>query len=361
MSNDSEFVMGVDLGDLTSHTFCFDKLQQPKPAPKSRKRSKRVGTRGKFAMTRKGALEFFDSHDPCLVVMEAGAQSAWVSRVAEAVGHEVIVANPRRIKTLTEDSRKNDKKDAELLARFGASDNDLLNPIQHRSEKAQHDLSLIRARDTLVRSRVQIANSARGMAKVFGHRLMASGPKWLPLVRKSLPEELKPALCPLLDVIEDLNLQICELEKKFKAVSNNDYPITNRFQKIYGVGPILAAAFVTTIDDPKRFLKSHDIGAFLGLTPKQSQSGKVDKQLGISKEGDRYLRKLLVQSAHILVRDNSPDTDLKRWATDYVQRGGKNAKKRAIVATARKLAIVLHRMWVDDADYRPLRTPKNAA
>jgi len=114
-------------------------------------------------------------------------------------------------------------------------------------------------------------------------------------------------------------------------------------------------SYVLTLDDPKRFRRSRDVGGFLGLRPKQRDSGQSQPQLRITKEGDPYLRKLLVQGAHYILGWRGPDTDLRRWGLKLAARGGKNAKKRAVVAVARKLAVLLHRIWVSGENYEPLR------
>ena len=121
---------------------------------------------------------------------------------------------------------------------------------------------------------------------------------------------------------------------------------------------MIALTFVLTVEDKQRFAKSRDVGCYVGLRPKQSESGERQPQLRITKEGDLYLRKMLVQGAHLILSRKGPDTDLKRWGLKLAERGGKNAKKRAVVAVARKLSILLHRLWVNGEVYEPLRNTR---
>jgi transposase len=139
-----------------------------------------------------------------------------------------------------------------------------------------------------------------------------------------------------------------------ERLANHSYPETARLQQVHGVGPITALTYVLTIEDPGRFNKSRDVGSFVGLRPRQSQSGKRDPQLGITKAGNRRLRCLLVECAHVLLRKTAPDSALKRWGLRLCERGGKNAKKRAVVAVARKLSVLLHKLWSSGVTYDPL-------
>ena len=133
------------------------------------------------------------------------------------------------------------------------------------------------------------------------------------------------------------------------------HPEVALLRQVKGVGPLISLTFVLTLDDPQRFRRSRDVGCFLGLRPGRRNSGRSEPQLHISKEGDRYLRTLLVQGAHYILGPLGEDSDLRRWGLKLAQRGGKNAKKRAVVALARKLAVLLHKLWVSEEVYEPLR------
>ena len=150
--------------------------------------------------------------------------------------------------------------------------------------------------------------------------------------------------------IKEYDREIAELEKK--------YPQVARLQQISGVGPLISLTFVLTLDDHLRFRKSRPIGSYLGLRPRQRDSGESQPQLRITKAGDGYLRSLLIQGAHYILGKFGPDTDLKRGGLKLAARGGKNAKKRAVVAVARKLSVLLHRLWITGEAYEPLRNAR---
>ena len=307
--------------------------------------------------------DWFAKRPHALVVIEVGTHSRWFSRVVETCGHEVVVANPRRVQLIAKSRRKSDQRDAELLARLGRFDPNLLSPIQHRSDDAQADLVLLRSRDTLVRERTRLANHLRGIVKPFGLRFPPCKPENLPKhVADSVPAYLSPALEPVLKCLEAIALQIDECDERLVKRAAEAYPETLRLNQINGVGPVTSLAFVLTLEDPRRFRNSRAVGAFLGLTAARHQSGDSDPECRISKEGDPYVRRLLVQCAqYILFR--GPDSDLKRWGLVLAARGKKNAKKRAVVAVARKLAVLLHRLWSSGEAYVPLgyNGPKKVA
>jgi transposase len=285
-----------------------------------------------------------------------------VSRLLTSLGHEVIVANARQVQLISTNSRKDDKADAELLARLARVDPQLLRPIRHRSEEAQRHLGTIRVRAALMEARTALVNSARGLAKAMGERLPQCDADAVDAeTARSFPAEVSGMLQPLLEEVDSLTVKIKKLDDEIEQIARTEYPETKLLRQISGVGPLIALTFVLTVEDRERFAKSRDVGCYVGLRPKRSQSGEREPELGISKEGDIYLRKLLVQGAHCVLSRRSPDTDLKRWGLKLAGRGGKNAKKRAVVAVARKLAILLHRLWVTGEVYEPLRNCKPAA
>ena len=297
------------------------------------------------------------AYDPCRVVLEVGTHSPWVSRCVQRHGHETIVANPRRVRLIAENDSKSDGVDAELLARLGRVDPSLLKPIVHRGAQAQKDRILIQARDGFVRARTQLVNQVRGLAKTMGTRAPScSTEAFARRVRGSIPLDLFPGLETLLATIESLTKTIREMDREVERVCRERYPETALLRQIAGVGPITALCFVLTIEDPSRFAKSRSVGAYLGLRPKQRDSGEQQPQLRITKAGDRLLRRLLVSAAHYILGPFGPDTDLRRSGLRMAERGGKAAKKRAIVAVARRLAVLLHRLWVTGETYEPLRS-----
>jgi transposase len=273
------------------------------------------------------------------------------------LGHEVIVANARQVRLISASSRKDDRLDAQLLARLARVDPQLLRPIRHRSEQAQLHLTEIRARSVLVEARTSLVNAARGLAKALGERLPQCDTDQLGVERMaSLPSAVQEALRPLLEEVESLTKQIHVYGERIEQIARKEYPETRLLQQVRGVGTLIALTFVLTVGDAERFEHSRDVGCYVGLRPKRGNSGESQPQLRITKEGDGYLRKLLVQGAHCILGKRGPDSDLKRWGLKLAERGGKNAKKRAIVAVARKLAVLLHRLWVTGEVYEPLRT-----
>jgi transposase len=296
----------------------------------------------------------------CRIAIEVGTHSRWVSRLLTGLGFEVIVANARQVQLISASSRKNDRMDARMLARLARIDPELLRPIRHRGEQAQADLMTIRIRALLVEARTKLVNAARGFTKSEGERLPACDADSMGVERmEELPAELQDGLRPLSEAVESLTGRIKQLDSKIEQIARTQYPETELLRQVSGVGTLIALTFVLTVGDRERFGKSRDVGCYVGLRPKQSESGQRQPQLPISKEGDRYLRTLLVQGAHHILGWRGPDTDLKRWGMKLAERGGKNAKKR--VAVARKLAVLLHRLWVSGEVYEPLRNSQAAS
>jgi transposase len=339
-------IIGIDLGDRTSR-YCV--LGQ----------DGEVLAEGSVATTRKGLIEKLAGLGRCQIAIEVGTHSPWIDRLLRGLGHEVIVANARQVQLISASSRKNDRVDARTLAKLARVDRELLRPIRHRSESAQQDLMRIRARAALVEARTSLVNAARGLVKPMGERLPKCdadnlGPEKL----EGMPEQLRETLTPMLEQIASLTAAIQASEKSLEQIAETRYRETELLRQVYGVGPLIALTYVLTIEDPHRFRKSRDVGAYVGLRPRQSDSGESHPQLPITKEGDQYLRTMLVQGAHRVLSRLSPDTDLKRWGLELAGNGGKNAKKRAVVAVARKLAVLLHRLWVSGEVYEPLRNRK---
>ena len=333
--------IGIDLGDLVSHYACLN--QDGEVIEEGTVEMKPAKFRRQFACFRETRI-----------AIEAGAQSRWVDQVLRELGHEVIVANPRQVKLITASNRKNDSNDARLLARLARVDPTLLSPLKHRSDEEQVTLTAIRARAQLVKMRTAAMHSLRGMVKGFGVRLpCATSENFLQRCRQAVPESLRAALNGLFEIVAALTAQMESCDEFLEKTARQRYPEVEKLSGVYGVGTVTGLTFVATLGDAKRFRKSRDVGAYLGLRPRQRQSGSQNPQLRITKAGDTYLRSLLVQCAHTVLRAHAPDTALRRWGLKLCERGGKNAKKRAVVAVARKLAVILHRMWVSGERYRP--------
>jgi len=289
------------------------------------------------------------------VVLEVGCHSPWISRQLRGDGFEVVVANPRRVRLIAESDSKCDRLDAEHLARLGRIDPGLLAPIVHRSEQAQRDRMLLLAREGLVRSRTVLINQARGFAKSLGTRLPSSSSEaFAKRVRDGVGENLFPGLAAILRTVEQLTREIHSIDRQIERLCEDRYPMTEQLRQPSGVGALTALAYVLTLEDPHRFAKSRDVGAFLGLRPRQRDSGDRHPQLRITKAGDQLMRRLLVGAAHYILGPFGPDTDLRRFGLRLAERGGKAAKKRASVAVARKLAVLLHRLWVTGEMYQAI-------
>ena len=347
--NLDRLTVGVDLGDQWSN-YCILGLEGETLAE------------GQLRTTAQEVGEFFQALNAARVVFEVGTHSPWVQEVICGCGHEVLVANPRLMEGSKRRKRKNDRIDANKLARLGRVDPQSLHPIVHRSKEVRQDLVIIRARDVLVAARTELINATRGLVKSMGTRLpKCSSPSFAQKVEEAVPVEIRDALLPLVRMTAALSDCIQGYDKKIEKLGSEKYGHTALLRQVKGVGPITSLAYVLTLEDPQRFAKSRDVGPYLGLVPRQEDSGESQPQLGISKAGDRMVRRLLVGSAHYILGPFGPDTDLRRYGLRICERGGKNAKKRAAVAVARKLAVLLHCLWVSGEVYEPLRHGMSAA
>jgi transposase len=345
---EGQVTIGVDLGDRSSAYCVLNEVGE-------------IVLEHKLATTPEAMKQVFASMLHCRIAMETGTHSPWVSRLLAALGHDVIVGHAQKVRLIAKSRRKDDRLDARTLARLARIDPELLSPVKHRSAQAQLHLMEIRARAALVSSRTALVNAARGLVKSYGERLRKCHPQQ---VRREMTGELsmrlREALEPLLQQVESLNERIQEYDRRIERMAKETYPETALLKQVKGVGDIIATAYVLTVEDPHRFRKSRDAGCFAGLQPGRRNSGESEPQMHISKEGDEYLRTLLVQGAHYILGPFGEDSDLRRWGQKLSARGGKNAKKRAVVAVARKLAVLLHRLWVSGEVYEPLRNSQKA-
>jgi len=315
-----------------------------------------------LATTPKAMKEVFGGMPRSRIALETGMHSPWVSRLLSELGQEVIVAHARTVRLIGESRKKDDRLDARTLARLVRIDPQLLSPVKHRSAQAQAHLMAIRARAGLVRARTSLINTARGLTKSYGERLRGCNPRNMnPEKAQGLSPELHVALEPLLGEIESLSERIGEYNERVEPIAKERYPEVGRLKQVQGVGTLIALTYVLTLEDAHRFGKSRDVGCYVGLQPGRRNSGQSEPQLHISKEGDRYLRTLLVQGAHHILGPFGADSDLRRWGQKLAERGGKNGKKRAVIAVARKLAVLLHRLWVSGEAYEPLRNHREVA
>lgn len=344
-------IIGMDLGDKNHVAVVMD-----------RSMGEEIET-DRVVNTAKQVQRYFSRFPGATVAMEAGTHSAWIARLLRGMGHEVLVGNPRKLRAIWDADDKSDERDARILAMVCRLEPRFLYPVQHRSEAAQIDLEMIKARNQLVEVRTRLINHIRGVVKGTGSRLPScSAEAFVRRAREQVPEALQDALAGMFTVLEELTKQIRLYEGKIETISEVKYPETQVLRQVPGVGSITALAYVLTLEEPERFEKSRCVGPFLGLTPRRDQSGDTDKQLHITKAGNTYMRQLLVGCAHYILGPFGPDSDLRRHGQRIAARGGKNAKKRAAVAVARRLAVLLHRLWIDQSEYVPIdyRKPRAA-
>lgn len=338
--------VGLDLGDRESALCVLDAHGT-------------VLERATISTTRPALERWFSGRERVRVVLEAGTHSPWVSRLLSGAGHEVVVAHPAALYGGAKRSRrKSDRIDAEFLARQGRADVELLHPIRHRSESAQAGLALVQARDALVKSRTLLVNTVRGTCKAFGTRLpKCSAESFHRSAAEHVPQALHSALSPLLETLGELTAKIRAYDKEVERVCRQERPETERLRQVAGVGALTALTYVLVVEDPTRFPKSRSVASYLGLCPRLDESGGrgVGPELSITKAGHPLLRRLLVGAAQYVLGPFGPDCDLRRWGLDLAGKGGRNQKKRAVVAVARKLSVLLHRLWTTGEAYRPLR------
>jgi transposase len=334
--------IGIDLGDKRSRYCMLNADGQ-------------IVRESSVATQREALEKVFGQMGPCRIAIEVGTHSPWVSRKLQELGQEVIVANARQVRLIYNSKRKNDKLDAEKLARLARTDPKLLHGIRHRGAEAQGDLLLIRSRAELVETRTALVNMARGLVKSRGDRLpQCTTDGFGEELLEDMDEAVVRALKPVMKLVEQMTETIQEYDQQIEELAKK-YPEVARLQQVSGVGPVIATTYVLTLEDPNRFRRSRDVGGHLGLTPGQSDSGESQPQKRITKAGDGYLRSMLVQGAHYILGPHGPDTDLRRWGLKLAGSGGDRGKKRAVVAVARKLAILLLVLWKTGAHYEPLQ------
>lgn len=343
MKTTTNHTIGIDLGDR-QHAVCV--LHQ----------SGEIAEELTIRNTRED-LSALSGYAGSTAIMETGTHSPWVSRYLQQMGLKVIVANARKVRAIAKSDRKNDKSDARMLARLGRADPELLFPIRHRSEVCQRQLLTIKVRDAVVRTRVNQMNSIRFLLKSLGVEVPSgcNGRGFAARCREELNAFDLQAILPCLMLVEHCNDQIDELDQEIERACREDHPETERLRQIPGVGPVTALCFVLTLESPERFAHARDVGSYLGLVPRQDQSGNTDKQLRITKAGNKQLRALLINCAHYILGRYGPECDLRASGLRICERGGPIAKKKAVVATARKLAVTMLALWRSGQDYSPTK------
>ena len=333
--------IGIDLGDRYSHFAVMRKDGE-------------VIEEGRIKTSEVACARLSERYPSAEIAMEVGTHSRWVSRYLSNRGHDVIVANARKLRLIYESDHKDDRLDALMLAKLLLSDIGLLSPVEHRSEEMQQDLGSITARQLVVKARTQLINYIRMTAKSAGQQL-PKGVSTAAFHRIEREGILKQASVePLLDQIGQLSQHIKIYDRQIVRLCKEKYPETEDLQQIKGVGPLIALCFVLTLQSADRFASSRQVGAYLGLCQRRSQSGDRDPQLRITKAGNRLMRSLLIQGAHYITGPFGEDSDLRRHGEKIAARGGANAKKRALVAVARKLSVLMHHLWATGELYEPL-------
>src|SRR5437879_7300715 len=306
-----QLTIGLDLGDRSSYYCVLDEAGNIVLEEKVATTPKALGTR-------------FAAMPRSRIALETGMHSPWVSRLLSGLGHETIVAHARNVRLIGESRRKDDRLDAQTLARLARIDPQLLSPVKHRSAQAQADLTVIRDRAGLVRAGTAVINTARGLTKSYGERLRGCNVRNMnPEKAEGLSRELQAALEPLLNAIESLSERIVEYNERIENLAQQSYPQVALLKQIKGVGTLIALTYMLTLEDPHRFRKSRDVDCYLGLQPGRRNSGQSEPQMHISKEGDPYLRTLLVQGAQHILGPFGIDCNLRRWAPTVAERAGR--------------------------------------
>lgn len=346
MTPEVKQTIGIDVGDKYSYICILDEAGN-------------IQEESRLETKLASFTKYFCNLKPARIAIETGTHSPWMSRLLSNLGHEVLVGNARKLRFIYASHSKTDTLDARNLAKVARFDPSLLSPIQHRAEQSQAHLAIIRSRDALVSTRSSLINHVRGMVKAFGARLVKCDSSCFEKQAKSqLPQLLKPALRPVLEMIESVTKKIKAYDKQLEKLATKTYPETEMLRQVRGVGLITALAFVLTLEDPHRFEKSRSAGPFLGLTPRKRQSGERNPNLPISKQGDTRMRSLLVQCAQYIMGHFGEDCDLRRYGESIKAKGGAYAKQKAIVAVARKLAVLLHHLWSSAEVYDPFYNHK---
>ena len=340
----TQITIGLDLGDRRHTYYVLDGAGK-------------MAREGSLGNTREPLATMARSYPGATVVMEAGTHSPWVSRFLQELGLRVIVANPRKTRAIYQNERKSDRRDAMMLARLARMDPTLLHPVEHGSQEAQQDMLQLKLRDSLVRARVALINAVRFTLKSLGYPVSnPSSERFHKLVLSEVPESIGEMIAHNVAALAELTQRIKALEVSISRLAAERYPETIYLQQVSGVGPITSLYFVLKVGTPGRFQRTRDIGAFLGLCPRRDQSGETDKELRISKCGDQYLRCLLVNAAQYILGPFGTDSALREHGLRLAQEGTARAKKRAVVAVARKLAVLLLTLWKSREPYESFPT-----
>lgn len=298
---------------------------------------------------------FFNAHPGATVGMETGTHCRWIAALAAACGCEPVVGNARQLRLVFKSSRKNDWKDALKIAQICRADKSLFHPVTLRDDEHHRLYQLVRQRALLVGQRTQLVNAVRGFCKAGGVRLpKCDARSFASRAASLLPEGTRRDLKPLLDALAGLAAQIAAADAILEEYLDKHFPRESALlQTVPCVGPVTGAAFIALVPDPHRFRSAREAGPYFGLVPKQDQSGETDRPCEITREGNMLMRTMLVNVANLILRDAAPDTALKRFGLRLCGRGGgKVARRKAKVALARKLAVVMLAMLRSGEPFR---------
>jgi transposase len=342
---DRQLTIGLDLGDRSSFYCVLNG-------------SGEVILEERVSTSPEAMKKIFGKMPRSRIALETGTHSPRVSRLLSELGHKAIVAHARNVRLIAESRHKDDRLDAQALARLARIDPELLSPIQHRTAQAQADLSVVRARYALVRSRTALICAARGLTKSFGERIRVSNPKaFRPAMGETLSPQLQVALAPLLSALETITARIHEYDVRLEELAEASYPEVALLKQVNGVGTLIALTYVLTLEDPRRFRKSRDAGCYVGLQPSRRNSGQCEPQLHIT-------RGKLLSTDGTGARSTTHLGALRRglrsapMGTETGRTWRQKRKKRAIVAVARKLAVLLHHLWISCEAYEPLHNTR---
>ena len=339
MSSEYYTTIGMDVSDRTTKVCVMSKEG----------RAPRVVMETTIPTTKEGLAKFLSTQDAATpVAFETGTHCRWMNEVAQGMGFKVYVANPCRLRMVTDSKAKNDKNDARMIARLALADPGLLHPVRLRGAEYQRMISLHEMRGLLVKQRSGIIVQLRAVAKSMGFRIAkVSAAGFHNLDRAAWPKELRDIAWPMLKNLEQLAVTVKTYDKLIRELAGTQAfkAQVDRLMEIHCVGILVATAFVAvTGGDMDRFERPRDVGPWSGLAPKQDQSGDVDRQCHVTKAGSPLLMRLLVESSQLIMRDCSPDTDLKAKGLRICARGGKIARRKAVTAVARSLAVLMAAM-----------------
>jgi transposase len=296
------------------------------------------------------------------IVFETGQLSTHLYHGLKAAGFPIVCIDARHAHgTLKAQRVKTDRNDARGLAQIARTG--WYKAVHVKSHEGQSLRTLVGGRKQLVTVRMDIENHIRGALKTFGIKLAtkaAANGEFSARVKAAIAQEdavVKDTMLALLNAHAGVVAQEKALDRRCTAIARKD-SVSKRLMSVPGVGPITALAFKAEIDEPARFLKSRDVGVHLGLTPRKYASGEIERDGGISKCGNRALRSLLVEAAVVMLTRSKTWSRLKAWGVKLAQR---SSFKAAVTAVARKLAIVMHRMWMDGTAFAYGNSPAEQA